>query len=189
MALQPKLWLKRNLNQAFDVFKPAHTMTPVSKLSLSLALLLNLSNGFAQTKPTSVCPTAQTIQAKNLYGQWTVEFTAPPRGLPAKATLKLQQHAEYTESLAGTLLRDLNAAPGGVVPGHSPRAQVVGDLEGALLMLDESSNGINLTASWDGKVVDGSCGQTIQGVWKDLSSDAPLNAADVPFTLRQINAW
>lgn len=178
-------------------------MTPLSKLRislslrtlcLSLALLLNLSSGLAQTKPTQAkpaqaCPTAQTIQAKDLYGQWTVEFTAPPRGLPAKATLALQQHAEYTESLAGTLLRDLNAAPGGVVPGHSPRAQVVGDLEGGLLMLDESSNGINLTASWDGKVVEGSCGQTIQGVWKDLSSSAPANAAEVPFTLRQINAW
>jgi hypothetical protein len=185
----PKPWLKPNPNQAFDFFTQAITMTSIAKLSLSLALLFNLSNGFAQTKPTPVCPTAQTIQAKNLYGQWTVEFTAPPRGLPAKATLALQQHAEYTESLAGTLLRDLNAAPGGVVPGHSPRAQVVGDLEGALLMLDESSNGINLTASWDGKVVDGSCGQTIQGVWKDLSSSAPPNAADVPFTLRQINAW
>jgi hypothetical protein len=189
MVPPPKLWLKPSLNPAFDIFKPAHTMTLVSKLSLSLALLFNLSNGFAQTKPTPVCPTTQTIQAKDLYGQWTVEFNAPPGGLPAKATLALQQHAEYTESLAGTLLRDLSAAPGGVVPGHSPRAQVVGDLEGALLMLDESSNGINLTASWDGKVVDGSCGQTIQGVWKDLSSSAPPNAADVPFTLRQINAW
>ncbi|MDO9279506.1 MAG: hypothetical protein Q7U05_13200 [Polaromonas sp.] len=168
-------------------------MTPLSKtyvrfslrsLCISLALLFNLSSGFAQT-----CPTAKTITSKDLYGQWAVEFTGPPRGLPAKATLQLQQHTEYTESLAGTLLRDLSAAPGGQVPGHSPRAQVVGDLEGVLLMLDESSNGINLTASWDGKVVDGSCGKTIQGVWKDLSSDAAPDAADVPFTLRQINAW
>jgi len=175
-------------------------MTLFSKLrtmAISLTLLLNLSNGFAQTKPpqaaslaaANACPTAQQIKTKDLYGQWSVEFTAPPRGLPVKATLQLQQHAEYTESLAGTLLRDLNAAPGGVVPGHSPRAQVVGDLDGVLLMLDESSNGINLTASWDGKVVDGSCGQTIEGVWKDLSSNAPANAADVPFSLRQINAW
>jgi hypothetical protein len=178
-------------------------MTPLSKLRvtlslrslcISLALLFNLSTGFAQTKPAQAkpvqaCTTAQTIQVKDLYGQWSVEFTAPPRGLPAKATLQLQPHVEYTESLSGTLLRDLSAAPGGAVPGHSPRAQVVGDLEGVLLMLDESSNGINLTASWDGKVVEGSCGQTIQGVWKDLSSSAAANAPDVPFTLRQINAW
>ena len=197
MASPPRPWLKLNPNQAFDVFKQANAMTLFSKLralSISLTLLFNLSTGFAQTKPaqgkpTQACPTAKTIQAKDLHGQWSVEFTAPPRGLPAMATLELKQHAEYTESLAGTLVRDLSAAPGGVVPGHSPRAQVVGDLEGVLLMLDESSNGINLTASWDGKVVDGSCGQTIQGVWKDLSSSAPANAADVPFTLRQINAW
>ncbi len=161
-----------------------------------LTLLLGLNNGIAQPKPPmtvstpiKTCPSAQQVKAQDLHGQWSVTFTNPPRGLPGKATLQLQRHAEYSESLAGTLLRDLNAAPGGVVPGHSPRAQVVGDLEGALLMLDESSNGINLTASWDGKVVEGSCGKTIQGVWKDLSSSAPANAADVPFTLRQINAW
>lgn len=164
-------------------------MIHFSKIPAVLLLMLTLSSGLAQTKPTQACPTAKTIQAKNLYGQWSVEFSDPPRGLPAKATLQLQQHAEYTESLAGTLLRDLSAAPSGRVPGHSPRAQVAGDLEGVLLMLDESSNGINLTASWDGKVVDGSCGQTIQGVWKDLSSDALPNATDVPFTLRQNTAW
>ncbi len=158
-------------------------------LCISSALLLNLNSGFAQTKPAQACPTAQTIQAQALYGQWTVEFTAPPRGLPAKATLALQQHPDYTDSLAGTLLRDLSAAPGGKVPGHSPRAQVAGDLENGLLMLDESSNGTNLTASWDGKVVDGSCGKIIQGVWKDLSSDAPADAADVPFRMRQTSAW
>jgi hypothetical protein len=195
MAPQRKPWLKPNLNQAFEFSKQANAMTPSTFLLVrsalrpfcfSLMLLLNLNNVLAQA---NACLTAQQVKAENLYGQWSVEFTAPPRGLPAKATLQLQRHAEYTESLAGTLLRDFSAAPSGKVPGHSPRAQVAGDLEGDLLLLDESSNGINLTASWDGKVVDGSCGQTIQGVWKDLSSDAPENAANVPFTLRQINAW
>ncbi len=163
-------------------------------LFVSLTLLLVLNNGMTQPKPqmpvpAKACPAAQQVQVQDLHGQWTVEFTSPPRGLPAKATLQLQRHAEYSESLAGTLLRDFSTVPGGKVPGHSPRAQVVGDLEGGLLMLDESSNGINLTAGWDGKVVDGSCGEIIQGVWKDLSSDAPPDAADVPFTMRQTSGW
>ena len=180
-------------------------MTPFSNLQASLifrtwciglTILLNVNNGFAQTTPPAVastpakaCLTAQQVKTEDLYGQWSVEFTNPPRGLPAKATLQLQRHAEYSESLAGTLLRDFSAVPGGKVPGHSPRAQVAGDLESVLFMLDESSNGTNLTAGWDGKVVEGSCGEVIQGVWKDLSSDAAPDAADVPFTMRQTSGW
>jgi len=161
-----------------------------------LVLLLGLSSGMAQTKaplaastPLKNCPTAQQVKAEDLHGQWAVTFTNPPRGLPTKATLELQRHAEYSESLAGTLLRDLSAAPGGKVPGHSPRAQVAGDLESGLLMLDESSNGTNLTASWDGKVVEGSCGEVIEGVWIDLSSDALPDAAEVPFRMRSTSSW
>ena len=182
-------------NPGFDIFRKANAMTFFSTLQthifvravcFSLMMLLSLSSSIAQTK---ACPTAQQVKTEDLHGQWSVEFTNPPRGLPSKATLQLQRHAEYSESLAGTLQRNLSGAPGGRVPGHSSRAQVAGDLEGGMLLLDESSNGVNLTASWDGKVVDGSCGQTIQGVWKDLSSDAAPDAADVPFTLRQTSGW
>ena len=180
-------------------------MTSFSKLQVraglrvllfGLTVLLGLNNGIAQTKPplvastpTKTCPTAQQVKAEDLHGQWTVTFTNPPRGLPVKATLELQRHAEYSESLSGTLLRDLSAAAGSKVLGHSPRAQVAGDLESGLLMLDESSNGTNLTASWDGKVVEGSCGEVIEGVWKDLSSDAAPDATDVPFRMRSTNSW
>lgn len=163
---------------------------------VGLTMLVGLSGGIAQTKPPArspapakACPTAQQVKTADLYGQWTVEFTNAPRGLPAKATLQLQRHAEYSESLAGTLLRDFSAVPGGKVPGHSPRAQVAGDLEGVMFMLDESSNGTNLTAGWDGQIVEGSCGEVIEGVWKDLSSDAEPDTADVPFTMRQTSGW
>ena len=177
-------------------FSTLQTHIFVRAVCFSLMMLLSLSSSIAQTKPkdaasapTKACPTAQQVKTEDLHGQWSVEFTNPPRGLPTKATLQLQRHAEYSESLAGTLQRNLSSAPGGRVPGHAARAQVAGDLEGGMLLLDESSNGINLTASWDGKVVDGSCGQTIQGVWKDLSSDAPPDAAEVPFTMRQTSGW
>jgi len=163
---------------------------------ITLMALVSLNSSLAQTKPlvassasAIACLTAQQVKTENLYGEWSVEFTNPPRGLPAKATLQLKRHAEYSESLAGTLERDLSGVSSGKVPGHSSRAQIAGDLEGSLLLLDESSNGVNLTASWDGKVVAGSCGNTLEGVWKDLSSDAPPDAADVPFTMRQITGW
>jgi hypothetical protein len=85
--------------------------------------------------------------------------------------------------------RDLRSAPGGRVAGHASRAQLAGDIEGGTLMLDESSNGINLTGSWDGQVVEGSCGRTVKGLWKDLSNEALPDAPDVPFELTRQNGW
>ncbi|MEY3460905.1 MAG: hypothetical protein RLZZ03_558, partial [Pseudomonadota bacterium] len=89
----------------------------------------------------------------------------------------------------GMVQRDLRAAPGGKVAGHATRAQLAGDIEAGTLLLDESSNGINLTASWDGQIVEGSCGRTIRGVWKDLSSEAPPDAPDLPFVLTLQRGW
>jgi hypothetical protein len=161
-------------------------------------LALSLMNAHAQTVPAgkagpaplaaSCLPVAQ-LKATDLFGQWTVQFSNPPRGLPAQARMQLHRHAEFSESLAGMVLRNLGAAPGGKVPGHAPRAQLAGDIEGGAVMLDESSNGTNLTASWDGRVVEGSCGKLVEGLWKDLSSDALPDAPDVPFTLTRHGGW
>jgi hypothetical protein len=167
--------------------------------SLALHLTLHLAPVQAQTgataqdapvvKPPARCLLAAQLKANDLYGQWTVQFSAPPRGLPAQASLQLHKHAEFSDSLAGWVLRDLSAAPGGKVPGHSIRAQLAGDIEAGALMLDESSNGTNLTASWDGQVVEGSCGKLVKGTWKDLSSDALPDAPEVPFTLTRHGGW
>jgi hypothetical protein len=69
------------------------------------------------------------------------------------------------------------------------RSCTAGDIEAGTLLLDESSNGINLTASWDGRIVEGSCGRSIQGVWKDLSNAALPDAPDVPFVLTLQRGW
>ena len=160
-------------------------------------MALGVNGALAQTSPPTPgaitaaqpCPEPRQVRAPDLYGQWQVSFSKPPRGLPAQATLQLERHAEFSESLAGQVKRDLSAAPGGQVAGHSPRAQLAGDIEAGQLMLDESSNGINLTASWDGQIVPGSCGKRIEGLWKDLSSAAPPDTPDVPFTLTRITGW
>lgn len=127
--------------------------------------------------------------APQLYGQWLAVFDKPPRGLPAQALVQLERHAEFSDSLAGMVQRDLSAAPGGRVAGHATRAQLAGDIEAGTLLLDESSNGINLTASWDGRIVEGSCGRSIRGVWKDLSNAAQPDAPDVPFVLTLQRGW
>ena len=53
---------------------------------------------------------ATDMKAAQLYGLWAVRFERPPAGLPARATLLLEQHAEFSESLAGTVSRDLGPA-------------------------------------------------------------------------------
>ena len=124
------------------------------------------------------------MKAEQLYGEWTVRFTRPPAGLPEQASMRLQRHAEFSESLAGSVSRDLGKAAGTpAIAGHAAQAALAGDLDEGMLLLDESSDRIAITGTWNGEMVAGSCGLIYQGVWKDTSRSAPLDAPDVPFTL------
>jgi hypothetical protein len=145
----------------------------------------------ARVSPAAApCPPAQQIKPAQLYGQWRARFSAPPPGLPAVAALLLERHAEFSDSLAGFVSRDLGAAQGApAVAGHAAKAQLAGDLEDGVLTLDESSNGISITGTWNGEIVEGSCGRKIAGTWKDTSSSAAPDAADVPFTLEKRPGW
>ena len=165
---------------------------------LGAALALTLAGAQAQqvkrpagaaAAPAAPCPAAKQVLAPQMYGQWLAVFDKPPRGLPVQALVLLEKHAEFSDSLAGMVQRDLRSAPGGRVAGHTSRAQLAGDIEAGTLLLDESSNGINLTASWDGQIVEGSCGRSIRGVWKDLSNEALPDAPDVPFELTRQTGW
>lgn len=130
------------------------------------------------------CPTALNMKAPQLYGLWTVTFVTPPAGLPATATMLLEQHAEFSESLAGMVSRDLGTASGSAaIAGHAAKAFLAGDLEDGVLLLDESSDNLSITGTWNGELVNGSCGKVFRGTWKDTSHSAPDNAPDVPFTL------
>lgn len=130
---------------------------------------------------------ATDMKAAQLYGLWTVRFERPPAGLPARATMLLEQHAEFADSLAGTVSRDLGPAAGSkAIAGHAAKAALAGDLEGGMLLLDESSDNVSITGTWNGEMVEGSCGKAFRGAWKDTSSSAPDNAPDVPFTLTRL---
>ena len=141
----------------------------------------------AQNKPKTPCPSVQGMKAEQLYGLWAVRFTKPPAGLPERATVRLERHAEFSESLAGVISRDLGAAAGAkAIAGHAAKAELAGDLEAGMLLLDESSDSISITGTWNGEMVQGSCGKAFQGIWKDTSPSAPANAPDVPFTLTKL---
>jgi hypothetical protein len=127
------------------------------------------------------------MKASQLYGLWAVRFTNPPAGLPERATMLLERHAEFAESLAGIVSRDLGAAAGSkAIAGHGAKAALAGDLESGMLLLDESSDNVSITGTWNGEMVEGSCGKAFKGSWKDTSSSAPENAPEVPFTLTRL---
>jgi hypothetical protein len=135
---------------------------------------------------SGTCPTATQLSAPQIYGQWRVRFTPAPAGLPAEALIHLEKHAEFSESVAGSVLRDLGTTQ---ARGHAPRAQLAGDLENGFLTLDESSNGISITGTWNGELVKESCGKKFTGRWKDTSDKAPPDTPELPFTMERVPGW
>jgi hypothetical protein len=135
---------------------------------------------------TAACPAAKELTPPQIHGRWRARFNPAPAGMPADATMLIERHAEFSESVAGAVIRVIRAPKSG---GHAPRAQLAGDLENGLLTLDESSNGISITGTWNGEMVEGSCGKKFSGMWKDTSNNAPTDAPDVPFTLEKLPGW
>ena len=158
---------------------------PIATLFIALSALASCAN--AQNRQKIDCVAAQSMKAGQLHGRWAAQFTNPPAGLPTRATLLLQRHAEFTESLAGSVNRDMgkNASLPSAA-GHSARAALAGDLDEGMLLLDESSDNISITGTWNGEMKPGSCGQVYQGFWKDTSHSAALDAPDVAFTLTRL---
>ena len=126
------------------------------------------------------------MKAAQLHGRWAARFSHPPAGLPENATVVLERHAEFSESLAGTVSRKLSKAGSALASGHAPQAALAGDLDEGLLLLDESSDRISITGTWNGEMVPGSCGRVYKGVWKDTSRSAAPDVPDVPFTLTRL---
>ena len=110
------------------------------------------------------CPKAAELAPRQLVGLWRAEFD----GLPQGATLLLEPHPEYAGSIAGQVNR------------NGERAKLAGDLEEGEFTLEESADGVRISATWLGDVVDGSCGREIRGQW-----EAP-GRAPIGFVLRKL---
>lgn len=62
------------------------------------------------------------------------------------------------------------------------RALASGDVDDGQLTLEESLNGTNISATWIGQVVEGSCGKEIRGTWNNAQHPP---APPYPFVLRK----
>jgi hypothetical protein len=96
------------------------------------------------------CPKAHEATHAHLLGMWRAEFD----GLSQGATLLLEKHPELGESVRGRINR------------NGVRAEVAGDVDEGEFTLEESENGVNISATWMGDVVEGSCGREIRGTWQ-----------------------
>ena len=149
---------------------------------LSLTLGVSSAAVWAQDSKASGCAPVSGLAAEQLYGDWQARFDPAPPGLPPMATLRLHRHAEFSESLAGTVQRQVSGAAG----SHAAEAALAGDLEDGVLILDESSDRISITGTWNGEAVPGSCGKAYRGIWTDTSRSAVPDAPGVSFTLTRL---
>lgn len=140
---------------------------------------------FGALAQSTACTPAKDMKAAEIYGLWSATFTNIPAGLPARATMLLQRHAEFSESLSGMISRNMDSV-GKPAAGHAARAALAGDLDEGMLLLDESSDNIAITGTWNGEMVPGSCGKAFKGVWKDTSKSAAPDSPDIPFTLTRL---
>lgn len=129
--------------------------------ALAVATLLAAASA-AQAQP---CPTAQDLQPAQLLGLWRAEVEGE-----RAATLLLVRHPSYAGSLAGEINRD------------GDRAQLAADLDAGELTLEESADGLRISATWLGDVVASSCGREIRG--KRQAGDA---SPQRPFVLRKLD--
>ena len=111
------------------------------------------------------CPKPAEVRQQDLLGTWHAVVERA-----GAATLRLERHPEYGGSFSGAVER----------PGK-PRARLAGDIDKGEFLLEESVDGVKVSASWVGQVVDGSCGREIRGTWQADGDDAPI----VPFTMKK----
>lgn len=119
----------------------------------------------APAAPSAACPSSEQTTQVQLLGLWRAVFD----GLPQAATLLLEQHPELAQSVRGGINR------------NGERGLVAGDVDQGEFTLEESVDGVHISATWSGTVVDGSCGREIRGDWQ-----AAKGGAARPFVLRKL---
>lgn len=117
------------------------------------------------------CPDAKALVSADLFGAWSLLLEGA--GTSQITRLQLQRNPEFVESLAGSFLLD------------GKKFEVFGDIEDGALELEESDNGKDISALWKGRVVDGSCGQTIVGTRRITSTNDNNNGSEQNFVLRR----
>lgn len=135
----------------------------------------------AQTSASAPCPDAADLTPTHLYGLWQIslwpeggdEATAASRG-----ALLFERHPEHAGSVRGELRR--------TAAGQDLTAQVSGDVTDGVFNLDESDDGVAMSAVWTGEPQD--CGREILGTRRPAEG-RPSSESVLQFRLRKMPGW
>ncbi len=140
-----------------------------------LVAALGIGSAHAKTPPTPQ-PCQAEVGTAHLYGQWQL-ILQPAQGQHTEAPLRLERHPDYSETVRGQW-----TAPSGRVHLLS------GDISDGELVLDESVDGVTISAVWVGYPVD--CGRGFEGERRESAgSDADNTAPRQRFVLRRAGGW
>ncbi len=138
----------------------------MKRIAWLVATAMAASHAGGQTAtpaPASACVEAADVMPQHLYGLWRAEF----EGLPG-ATLLIEKHRELKESFSGAVNR------------NGERALLAGDVDDGEFTMEESADGIRISATWLGNVSEKSCGREIRGTWQAEGTKVAR-----PFVLRK----
>lgn len=140
-------------------------MAGVIALGLPLA---QAAGGDAQAKRTvaaAACPSPTDLRALHLYGLWRAEFDDGER-----ASVLLERHPEHTDSVRGAVNR------------QGVQSRLAGDVDDGELVLDESDDGLRISAVWVAQASAAGCGREFRG-------ERRSGSAVRRFVLRRVPGW
>lgn len=143
------------------------------------------ATGLAQAQAdASTAPAAcQTVllQPTQLYGQWSLRLW-PEDGTQAKpvatGTVHFERHPEYPGSVRGRL----------TLSGEAGDALLSGDATDGEFQLDESEDGVAISAVWNAAVNPADCGRRLQGTRRPAEG-RPASEVLLNFELSKVPGW
>ncbi len=148
---------------------------------LAWALVLACSAPGAGAQTAAPCPGPEDMEAVHLYGLWQIRLW-PEGGSEvsphSRGVLLLEKHPDYAGSVRGELRR--------TVDGRDLSARVSGDVHEGEFQLDESADGVTMSAVWTGVPED--CGRSIRGSRRPAEGQ-PLGEPVLQFRLLRQTGW
>lgn len=129
-------------------------------LSVASACLTAGTPALAQVngRPLDPCPAARDVKPADLYGLW--HFSLSPLGgdeaaVASRGAMLFEAHPEYPGSVRGQLRRSTAT--------DEVQAHVSGDVTDGVFNLDESEDGVAMSAVWEGELSPTDCRLDIRG--------------------------
>ncbi len=157
--------------------------------SLAVLALLGHAPAFSQTPaaatPPVACAEAGDMAPGQLYGLWQLALWPQAGGSEtapvSTGAVLFERHPEYPGSVRGSLKRS--------TAGNDRQAVVSGDVANGEFNLDESADGVNMDAVWEGDVTPSGCGQELRGIRRSAEGRGTPPEPVMNFVLKKVPGW